>query len=117
MKNAMAFILLSLMTICSCHHSTSPDENPAWITSLIVKYESEPIGNPPQSIWRYEYKKQTVYYSPAQCCDQFSTLYDVNGKVIGAPDGGFTGQGDGKHSDFFKERKSEKLIWKDSRAR
>ena len=114
MKKIMILLLLFLITF-SCKHSTSTEENPEWITNLIAKYESEPIGNPPQSIWCYEYKCQPVYYVPPQCCDQYSTLYDVNGNRICAPDGGITGRGDGQCPDFFQERKNEKLIWKDSR--
>ena len=97
-----------------CSQSTSPD-NPDWVEKLIVEFKNQPVGNPPQSIWSYEYNCQTVYYVPAQCCDQFSTLYDENGKVIGAPDGGFSGNGDGRITDFFSMRTNEKLIWKDSR--
>jgi len=114
MKKIIILLLLFLI-ISSCKHATSPDENPEWVTNLIAKYESEPVGDPPQSIWRYEYKCQTVYYVPPQCCDQYSILYDVNGNRICAPDGGFTGRGDGKCLDFFQNRKKEKLIWKDTR--
>jgi hypothetical protein len=114
MKKAIIPLFLFLI-IVNCKHSTCTDENPGWLTNLIAKFVSQPIGNPPQSIWRYEYKSQTVYYVPPQCCDQYSTLYDVNGKVICAPDGGFTGRGDGKCPDFFQERMKEKLIWKDIR--
>jgi hypothetical protein len=109
-------IFLSL-TLMNCKHATPVDENPDWIKGLITKYQNEPVGNPPQSIWQYDYKGQTVYYVPAQCCDQFSTLLDTNGKVICAPDGGIGGGGDGHCSDFFQERKNEKLIWQDSRTR
>ncbi len=108
-------ILLPLFLI-SCAPSTSPDGNPRWVQKLIATYQKDTVGNPPQSIWQYEYKDQTVYYVPPQCCDQFSKLYDANGKVICAPDGGFTGRGDGKCSDFFQVRKNEKLIWQDPRT-
>ena len=30
------------------------------------------------------------------CCDQLDKLYDVNGRYVCAPSGGFTGQGDGR---------------------
>lgn len=116
MKNFL-IICFFILIILGCKQSTFPDENPRWISNLIAKYQSEPVGNPPQSIWQYEYKGQIVYYIPPQCCDQFSLLYDENGKLIGYPDGGFSGRGDGKHVDFFSERKNEKLIWKDQRSR
>lgn len=58
-----------------------------------------------------------MYYVPPQCCDQFSTLYDANGNVICAPDGGFFGTGDGRCPDFFTDRTNEKLVWNDGRTR
>jgi hypothetical protein len=43
-------------------------------------------------------------------------LYDAAGKSMCAPDGGFSGQGDGKCPDFFQASGNKKLIWKDTRA-
>ncbi|HNZ37767.1 MAG TPA: hypothetical protein PLS75_08510 [Candidatus Marinimicrobia bacterium] len=117
MKYFAIFLILILLFYCSCKYSTSPNENPDWVENLITKFQNEPVGNPPQSIWQYKYKGQIVYYIPAQCCDQFSTLYNAEGDIICAPDGGFSGRGDGECSDFFQERKNEKLIWQDSRTR
>jgi hypothetical protein len=98
---------------------TQPEnnENPQWLKDLISKFESEAVGNPPQSIWQYSYNGKTVYYVPAQCCDQFSVLYDSEGKILCAPDGGFSVTGDRKCTDFFSNRKDEKLIWQDKRTR
>ena len=116
-KMVKTFVFIVLILFCSCSESTSLDQNPEWVTKLILKYEREPVGNPLQSIWRYEYKNKIVYYVPAQCCDQFSSLFDKDGNLICAPDGGLSGRGNGGCSDFFTERKNEKLIWKDSRSR
>ena len=77
----------------------------------------QPVGNPPQAIYKYDYKGQAVYYVPPQCCDQYSQLYDANGSIICAPDGGLTGQGNKKCSDFFNESTNRTLIWRDSRTR
>ena len=108
------FVLFSLyLFIIGCSQSTSPD-NPEWV-ELIVQFKNEPLGNPPQSIWRYNYNSQIVYYVPPQCCDQFSTLYDNEGNIVGAPDGGVSGTGDSRITDFFTTRTDEKLIWKDPR--
>ncbi|MCZ6867419.1 MAG: DUF6174 domain-containing protein [Chloroflexi bacterium] len=91
------------------------DENPEWLTDLISTLENEPPGNPPMSITRYDYKEQTVYFQTAPCCDIFSNLYDADGNIIGHPDGGITGQGDGRVPDFFKERQNGRLVWEDRR--
>jgi hypothetical protein len=82
---------------------------------MIKRFGSEPVGNPPLSIWRYEYNGQIVYFVPAHCCDLYSTLYDENGEVLCAPDGGITGKGDGHCTDFSAQRINEQLIWKDPR--
>jgi hypothetical protein len=111
-------LFVSLMlTFSKCTGEISAIQNPEWIDKLIIQFKNEPVGNPPQSIWQYKYLNQTVYYVPPQCCDQYSTLYDENGKLICAPDGGLTGNGDGKCPDFFEKRTDEKIIWKDERQR
>ena len=115
MKNPLFIFFITTLILPGCSHSTDPNKNPDWINALIAKYQNQPPGNPPQSIWRYEYNGETVYYVPAQCCDQFSTLYNGHGDIICAPDGGFAGGGDGRCPDFFARRTNEKLIWKDGR--
>ena len=115
MKLSMVIILSMLIFLTGC--ASLGSSNPAWINQLITSFENQPVGNPPQSIWRYEYKGEQVYYIPAQCCDQFSQLYDARGILLCAPDGGFTGKGDGRCPDFFSLRTDETLIWQDPRTR
>jgi hypothetical protein len=118
MKNRT--VLLSLLTaLCfSCTDPASPQKNePAWVKQLISYFEAAPVGNPPQSIWKYEYKGNIVYYVPPQCCDMYSDLYDIEGKIICHPDGGITGSGDGRCTDFFSARQKEVLVWQDPRQR
>lgn len=108
--------ILIFILVASC--SAAPEsENPEWVDQMIQTFKNEPVGNPPQSIWRYEYNGQVVYYVPAQCCDMMSTLYDPNGNILCAPDGGFSGKGDGRCEDFRTKRTQEQLIWQDSRKR
>ena len=73
-----------------------------WLADLIHKLESEPVANPPLSITQYAYNDQIVYFVPQRCCDIFSDLYDAFGNIIAHPDGGITGGGDGRASDFFE---------------
>jgi len=105
-------IILVFLTGCS---QTTQTGNPDWIDRLIKKIESDPVGTPPLSIWRYEYNGQVVYFVPAHCCDIPSTLYDADGNVLCSPDGGIKGQGDGRCKGFFTDRVNEMLIWQDSR--
>ncbi len=115
MKVIFLILITVIILLGACSHATQ-SLNPAWVDKLIQQFESDPVGNPVQSIWSYEYDGQVVYYIPPQCCDQYSTLYDTSGSVICAPDGGFTGKGDGKCPDFLSKRTNEQLVWKDSRS-
>jgi len=59
----------------------------------------------------YEYKGEKVYYVTMPCCDFYNEVYDSNCNLLGHPDGGFTGKGDGKLPDFNTEKKKEKIVW------
>ncbi len=109
-------LIAILILLASCVQATQ-STNPAWLDQLIKKYESDPATNPPLSIWKYEYNGQAVYFVPQHCCDITSLLYDAQGTILCAPDGGITGKGDGKCSDFFEKRTGEQLVWQDSRTK
>jgi hypothetical protein len=116
MKKLLLFSLV-VVSFSACSGGSSPQNgNPDWVNRLIADFQSKPVGNPPESIYRYDYNGAVVYYVPPQCCDQYSTLYDSNGQVLCAPDGGFTGRGDGRCPDFRQGAKNEQLIWKDNRT-
>ena len=85
------------------------------VLKLIKTFSEEAVQNPPRKIIQYNYKGQKVYYVPAICCDFFSDLYDSNCKLIGHPDGGLTGKGDGKLPDFATAATNKKLVWEDQR--
>ena len=114
MKKYFGAIIIILIILVGCSHATQP-VNPGWVDQLIKQYESEPAGDPPLSIWRYDFKDQIVYFVPARCCDIYSILFDANGNILCAPDGGIAGVGDGRCSDFFTQRTNEQLIWQDPR--
>jgi hypothetical protein len=84
---------------------------PPWLELLIGRLAAQPPGHPPQTVWRYRYRGEVVYYLPPQCCDQFSVLFDAKGRVIAAPDGGLSGRGDGRAADFFQQRRQGLLLW------
>lgn len=93
----------------------SNEPTPKCIQDLIAEFTREPIQNPPRKVYSYRYKNQLVFYIPPICCDQYSVLYDSSCKVLGHPDGGITGRGDGKVADFSQLATNEKLIWEDKR--
>lgn len=91
------------------------DSIPVCVQQMIKKYREEEKQNPPRQIYQYRYHDKIVYYVTPPCCDFFSELYDSNCMLIAYPDGGITGKGDGRASDFMDVKKNEKLIWKDER--
>jgi hypothetical protein len=111
---AIAILVVSGMLIQGSCDKTETG-TPACISNKIAQMQQDPVRNPPGSVTQYLYNGQTVYYITADCCDQYNELYDSKCNLICAPDGGFTGQGDGRCPDFFTNRTNEKLIWQDSR--
>ena len=90
------------------------DSLPICVKVLIEKMKSEAVTNPPRKIYSYVYLGKKVFYVPAVCCDNFSDLYNDSCRLMGHPDGGITGRGDGKIKDFGTA-KEEKLLWADTR--
>ncbi len=90
---------------------------PQWLNIKINDFLNQPPKNPPIKITMWDYNAKIVYYIPPYCCDIMSELYDQYGNLICSPDGGFAGQGDGKCSDFFSNRKNGKTVWQDTRPR
>ncbi len=116
MRISNFLIALALAVSVGCA-APAQSGNPEWIDELIREFENAPVGNPPQSIWRYEYQGQGVYFVPAQCCDMFSAVYDAEGNMLCAPSGGLDGQGDGRCPNFAEERTQAQSIWQDPRTR
>lgn len=85
---------------------------PTCIKNKIDSFKLKEAYEQPQKVVAYRYKGKTVYYVVMPCCDFFNEVYDGECKYLGAPDGGFTGKGDGNIPDFFTEAKEEKTIWK-----
>ena len=84
---------------------------PICIKNKIDSFKVKEAHERPQRVVEYMYKGKKVYYVVMPCCDFFNEVYDENCNMLGSPDGGFTGKGDGKLPDFFAEAKNEKLIW------
>jgi hypothetical protein len=90
--------------------SPGSDDHPAWLADWVEELESGKVEFPPQSITSYQYQNAVVYYVVKQCCDQFSDLLDAEGNLIGHPDGGITGRGDGV-TEFSTEGLEGEEIW------
>ena len=114
----MKFLLL-LLCVVAVSRCTPPKVTtgllPVCVRNLIAKYQQAPKENPPRKVYSYTYKGETMYYVTAACCDMYSELYDVNCKLLGHPDGGITGKGDGTLPDFYDTRSKERVVWEDKR--
>lgn len=95
--------------------TTSNSNDSTWLKDLIKQEEDNPVASPPASLSKCTYSNQIVYYLPPRCCDVPSIVYNDEGDVICSPDGGLTGNGDGKCTDFFNARKDCVVVWKDTR--
>jgi hypothetical protein len=91
--------------------NATPPALPTCIKNKIDSFKLKEAHEKPQRVLEYIYKGKKVYYVVMPCCDFFNEVYDDKCNFLGAPDGGFTGKGDGKIPDFFEEAKSEKLVW------
>jgi hypothetical protein len=65
----------------------------------------------PLWVYRYTYQNEYFYYLYADCCDQYNYLLDGECNIICAPDGGFSGAGDGQCPDYYQYLTSKQLIW------
>lgn len=107
--------LLSVLFFMSCvTHKKAQVVNdlPPCLKTKIEDMSANPREGTPQSITRYIYKGQTVYYLLSSCCDKYNIVFDSDCNILGFPDGGYTGKGDGKMPDFRKEATDGKLVWK-----
>lgn len=88
---------------------------PSCLKNKIDSFKLKEVHERPQSVVEYMYKNKKVYYVVMPCCDFYNEVYDANCRYLGAPDGGFTGKGDGKIPDFIAEAKPGKVIWKSTK--
>lgn len=94
----------------------NPNTIPVWVQERIINIEQSELQNPPAEIHEYLYNGGRVFYFNAPCCDQFTQLFDLEGKLLCAPDGGITGKGDYKCPDFKEKAEYIKEVWTDPRA-
>lgn len=117
MKNLIGIItglILTALTLSSCEKIDLEKDAPNCIERKIRKIKREEVRNPPASVWEWKVDGKTYYYITSDCCDQFNYLYDDNCNEVCAPDGGFSGGGDG-NCPQFNGQIEETIIWEDDR--
>ena len=110
-------ITLALGLLLSCRAADVAEAEPAWLPAYVDARLAEPVSSPPGQVFRFVWRGQAVYYAPAYCCDIPSELRDASGAILCLPDGGFTGEGDGRCPAFASERSECELVWRDPRAK
>ncbi|MFT5336584.1 MAG: hypothetical protein ACJAY8_001063 [Sphingobacteriales bacterium] len=122
MKKVVGVLLVILGVACSKNEDKaeaylSQEEK---IESCIAHKIEEVLAGDPQNprteIWLWKSSAELYYYVNAPCCDQFSVLFNEDCAVVCAPDGGFSGNGDGACPEFAADL-SRILVWKDIRIK
>ena len=115
-KSELIFISLSLLACNASKKVATTTALPPCLQQIIKDMTADSSQGAPQSVLRYDYKGKTVYYVSAACCDKFNIVFDDSCNVLGHPDGGFTGRGDGKMADFHEQAKNGKIVWRPAAA-
>lgn len=105
------YICLSLISCGTSKNVSNTNDLPTCLREKMKEMSKDPSQGEPLEVRSYIYSDQTVYYLVAACCDKYNIVVDNNCKVLGYPDGGFTGRGDGSMIDFKDAAKNGKVIW------
>ena len=100
------FLVLTLLGCDKEDHCPDQSELPICVTELLTVTDQTTYVQVEEWSW----SGGQYYYLTAECCDKLNVLYDSNCDYICAPDGGFTGQGEGDCSevpDSFERR----VVW------
>ena len=112
-KSIPIVLFMAFLVSCASHKNIQKtSELPACLETTIKNMSSDPSQGTPQSVTRYTYKQQTVYYLLSPCCDKYNIVYDSACNILGYPDGGLAGRGDGKMMDFKANVTGGKVIWR-----
>lgn len=116
MRGFILFFILSFFFSCNSSKSlvsTSEDATkmPGCLREIIKTLSEDLSEGVPLSVTQFNYQHKNVYYMVAPCCDKYNIVYDSGCNILGYPDGGFTGKGDGKMLNFEKEATDPKVIW------
>lgn len=103
-----------IVLFASCSNSkktTAQSEVPICLLEKIQKMTADQSQGEPLYVTMFDYKGKKVYYVAAACCDKYNMVFDTDCNLLGYPDGGLTGKGDGNMSNFRQEATNGKAIW------
>ena len=97
---------------------TTPDPDTEVDADTAVDADTVPCPSywggefPPLQVDEWSYQGETVYLASPDCCDQYREVRDAETcEYICAPDGGFTGAGDGRCPRFLDEATFLRTVW------
>ena len=109
------FVFIGItVAFTSCEKLDLAVDVPGCVKKQIKQIKNDPVRNPPAEVWQWKVDGKTYYYITSDCCDQYNYLYDDECDQVCAPDGGFSGTGDGNCLNFSGSIEKV-LVWKDSR--
>ena len=107
------FMLLASLVMGACRKVKIDPVVPDCVQSKIDAIANQANYSPLAEVWKWVADDKTYYYFTSDCCDQFNLLYDEECKLVCAPDGGFTGQGDGA-CPHWATTPIKTLVWRDA---
>lgn len=112
MKLLTTVAVLFLLSSCSnTKKATLNGDVPSCLMLKIKQMTEDSNQGEPMYVTQFNYKGKMVYYVAAACCDKFNMVFDKNCNLLGYPDGGITGKGDGSMPNFRQEATNGKAIW------
>jgi hypothetical protein len=111
-RNLILILTLLSLFFPECEKLDLKVDVPNCVRSIIRGRIVDGFRNKPVEVWRWDVDGKTYYYTVSDCCDQFNLLYDDQCHLVCAPDGGFSGQGDGKCPSFASQI-IRTLVWKE----
>jgi hypothetical protein len=94
----------------------APSEEPLWVTERIERYGKAPLGQSPDSIWKYEAGGETVYLIPAGRAGQSDQLLSAKGEYICSPGGDIvSARGERRCTGAYTSPTRMRNVWRDPR--
>lgn len=119
MKNKTPIILLGIflsVSLIACEQEQIEERDfPTCIQTKIDDLMAREVQNPPAFVTKYRFNDADYFYISSDCCDQYSDLFDGDCQLICHPDGGITGNGDGKCEFELDQAEDMGRVWEDDR--
>jgi hypothetical protein len=90
-NRALLLSVATALSACATPREQLTGDRP----SLAEMFEGS-LATRAETVMRHLIAGRTYYYAVSGCCDQLNPVYDAEGRYVCAPDGGFSGRGDGR---------------------